>query len=199
MVVGLVALFVALSGTSYAVLTLPKNSVGTDQLRDNAVNGNKVKDGSLRASDFRTSERLRLRGPRGPAGAPGPAGPAGASGATGATGPAGPAGATGPPGPAALVARLTEGNATTLKAQSCYGLPLDGAGANTAAGNVLTAWISDSAGKAVVPNFVVVIPGARNLSTQGGTVGGALLCNLQTSDVSLPAGWMSHYKEIAAP
>jgi hypothetical protein len=190
MVVALVALFVALSGTSYAALTLPRNSVGPEQIRNNAVTGPKVKAGSLAASDFKSSERLRLRGPRGSVGATGAAGPAGQPG---------PAGAVGPPGPAALVTTLTEGTATTLKAHSCYGLDLDGAAATTAAGNVLTAWISDSAGSAVVPNFVNVIPGARNLTTQGGAVGGALLCNLQSSDVSLPAGWVSHYKEITLP
>jgi hypothetical protein len=187
MVVALVALFVALSGTSYAALTLPANSVGSKQIRKNAVTGSKVKPGSLLASDFKRSARLRLRGPSGAVGAAGPRGLTG------------PAGVQGPPGPAALVTTLTEGTATTLKAHSCYGLSLDGAAATTAAGNVLTAWISDSAGNAVVPNFVNVIPGARNLTTQGGAVAGALLCNLESSDVSLPAGWVSHYKEITVP
>lgn len=190
MIVALVALFVALSGTSYAALTLPRNSVGPDQIRSDAVTSPKVKAGSLLASDFKASERLRLRGLRGSVGATGAAGP---------TGPTGAAGAAGPPGPAALVTTLKEGVATTLKASSCYGLDLDGAAAATAAGNVLTAWISDSAGNAVVPNFVNVIPGARNLTTQGGAVGGALVCNLEPADVSLPAGWVSHYKEISLP
>jgi hypothetical protein len=46
-VVGYAALFVALSGTAYAVGQLPKNSVGTKQIKNNAVNGAKVADGSL--------------------------------------------------------------------------------------------------------------------------------------------------------
>ena len=165
---------------------LPVNSVGALQLRGgavtepkirgDAVTSGKVKNRSLKAIDFAEGQI--------------PAGPAGEKGDKGDKG---------DPGPAALVTTLTEGAATTLKAHSCYGLFLDGAGAVTAAGNVLTAWISDSAGKAVVPNFVNVIPGARNLTTQGGTVGGALLCNLQPGDVPLPAGWVSHYKEITLP
>ena len=59
--------------------------------------------------------------------------------------------------------------------------------------------LGQAAYDAVLPNFVNVIPGARNLTTQGGTVGGCLLCNLQPGDVPLPAGWVSHYKEITLP
>jgi hypothetical protein len=90
--VGLLALFVALGGTSYAAANLPRNSVGTAQLRsravtgaklaNNAVTATKVKKGSLLAGDFKTGQV-----PPGPAG---PAGPQGAVGRTGATGPTGP-------------------------------------------------------------------------------------------------------------
>ena len=75
-----------MGGTGYA-LTLPKNSVGSKQIRKNAVTGAKVKARTLRASDF-----ARGQLPAGPSGAPG------APGATGPTGPAGPAGAKGAPG-----------------------------------------------------------------------------------------------------
>ncbi len=68
-VVASLALFVALGGTSYAALQLPKGSVGTEQLRRDAVTSPKVKPGSLLLSDFRSSQRERLRGPSGPAGA----------------------------------------------------------------------------------------------------------------------------------
>jgi hypothetical protein len=37
LVVSTVALIVALGGTSYAAFTLPQNSVGTKQLKNNAV------------------------------------------------------------------------------------------------------------------------------------------------------------------
>jgi hypothetical protein len=83
-VIAVIALLVALGGTSYAAVVLPANSVGTAQLRNSAVNSLKVKDRSLLARDF----------------APGQI-PAGPAGPTGAAGPAGPAGATGPAGAAA--------------------------------------------------------------------------------------------------
>ena len=79
MVVACIALFVALSGASYAAIKLPRNSVGTPQLKKNAVTSPKVKDRSLRARDF----------------APGQL-PQGAKGATGERGPQGERGAQGP-------------------------------------------------------------------------------------------------------
>jgi hypothetical protein len=51
LVISILALFVALGGTSYAITQLPKNSVGTTQLKKNAVTGAKVKDGSLSGAD----------------------------------------------------------------------------------------------------------------------------------------------------
>jgi hypothetical protein len=92
-IVAVVALLVALGGTAYASGVLPANSVGTLQLRANAVVSSKVKDGSLVAADFRPGSLPRGEaGPQGPAGAPGPAGPAGPQGAAGAGGGRGPAG-----------------------------------------------------------------------------------------------------------
>ena len=38
LVVACIALAIALGGTSYAAVTLPRNSVGTKQLKKNAVN-----------------------------------------------------------------------------------------------------------------------------------------------------------------
>jgi hypothetical protein len=89
MVVASLALLVALGGTGVAAVNalVPKNSVGTAQLKNGAVTAAKVKAGSLLASNFKAGQ---LTG-----GAAGPAGPAGPSGATG------PAGAAGPAGPSA--------------------------------------------------------------------------------------------------
>src|SRR5215213_10667983 len=66
MIVACVALIVALGGVSYAAGVLPKNSVGTAQLkkkavtasklRKNAVSAAKVKDGTLLAADFRAGQ-----------------------------------------------------------------------------------------------------------------------------------------------
>jgi hypothetical protein len=47
-----IALFVALSGTTYAATALPKNSVGTKQLRRYAVTGPKVKKNSLTGANI---------------------------------------------------------------------------------------------------------------------------------------------------
>jgi hypothetical protein len=83
----LLALFVALGGTSYAALQLPKNSVGNKQLKKNSVTSTKVKPGSLLTSDFKSSQRSDLRGPRGAEGPPGAQGPAGPAGPRGFAGP----------------------------------------------------------------------------------------------------------------
>jgi hypothetical protein len=76
MVVACVALTVALAGTGYAsVSLLPRDSVGTRELKDDAVTSTNVRDFSLRAWDFKRGGL-----PHGPAG---PAGPPGAQGAPG--------------------------------------------------------------------------------------------------------------------
>jgi hypothetical protein len=81
--VAYLALFFALGGTSVAaVQALPRNSVGSPQ----------IKNHSILKVDMNRRTVAALRGRRG---ARGPAGPAGARGATGATGPRG---ATGPAG-----------------------------------------------------------------------------------------------------
>ncbi len=91
LVVACIALVVALGGTTYAAISLPARSVGTPQLKPDAVTSLKVKNGTLKLVDFAKGEV-----PDGPRGAQGPAGRKGDTGAIGATGPAG---ATGPPGP----------------------------------------------------------------------------------------------------
>jgi hypothetical protein len=74
-----IALLVALTGTSVAAVNaLPRNSVGTAQLKPNAVTSAKVKNGSLLRVDFRRGQiPAGPTGARGPQGPPGPAGPAG--------------------------------------------------------------------------------------------------------------------------
>lgn len=53
------ALFLALGGTSYAVVNLPRNSVGASELRANAVRSSDVKNRSLKAIDFQRGSLLR--------------------------------------------------------------------------------------------------------------------------------------------
>jgi len=47
LIISLIALLVALGGTSYAAFKLPKNSVGTKQLKNNAVTRRKIKNGAV--------------------------------------------------------------------------------------------------------------------------------------------------------
>jgi hypothetical protein len=90
------AVFLSLGGVSYAAVELPRNSVGTPQLRDGAVDSAKIKDGALQYEDFGFGETpAGLEGPRGPKGERGARGPKGAKGAAGATGATGAAGAPG--------------------------------------------------------------------------------------------------------
>ena len=70
LVISIIALVFAATGTGWAVTRLPRSSVGTAQLKNGAVVSSKVKDGSLLASDFAAGQL-----------------PAGATGATGARGP----------------------------------------------------------------------------------------------------------------
>lgn len=56
MLVALISLLVALGGSAYAAINLPANSVGTKQLKNNAVISDKVKDGSLLVKDFKRGQ-----------------------------------------------------------------------------------------------------------------------------------------------
>jgi hypothetical protein len=102
-VTSMMALMVALGGTSYAA-GLAKNSVGSTQIKskavknadlgDSAVTSKKVKNGSLLAADFALGQLpAGAKGDRGLTGPAGTPGTPGAPGAPGATGPAGTVGA----------------------------------------------------------------------------------------------------------
>lgn len=93
------ALFIALSGVSYAALTLPKNSVGSSQIKPNAVSASEVKNSSLTGVDIKNRSLTAadfsgsVKRPQGSAGAQG------AAGLKGDTRPARPQGNIGPAGP----------------------------------------------------------------------------------------------------
>ena len=72
------ALFIALGGTSYAALRLPRNSVGPTQIRTGAVSSSEIRDRSVRLRDLSVSTRTSLKGQSGPQGPQGSQGPAGA-------------------------------------------------------------------------------------------------------------------------
>jgi hypothetical protein len=86
-VVSVMALFVALGGTSYAAAKLPKNSVGSSQIKTNGVGSSDVKNGSLRGVDFRAGELpAGQQGPKGEKGDPGTPGLNGQDGQDGVLG-----------------------------------------------------------------------------------------------------------------
>lgn len=88
MTVALMALFVALGGSSYAAVTLKKNSVRSNHIKNgqvkgpdltqNSVTSTKVKDASLLARDFKSGQLPG--GPVGPRGFPGAKGDPGSPG-----------------------------------------------------------------------------------------------------------------------
>lgn len=100
--IGLLALFIALGGTSYAAAKLPRNSVGTAQLRKGAVTASKLSHGA----------KATLTGPAGTQGPKGDAGPAGPQGNTGAAGPQGVQGPKGDPGPTSAAVAGTNTSVT---------------------------------------------------------------------------------------
>jgi hypothetical protein len=78
-----IAVFIALGGTSYA-LTVPRNSVGSRQLRSHSVGTSELKTGAvstraiknhgIHLTDISPATRTSLRGTAGPPGPPGPSG-----------------------------------------------------------------------------------------------------------------------------
>ncbi len=176
MAIAVVALMVALGGTTYAVNVLPRNSVGNEQLRKNsvgnaelrknAVTSAKVKNRSLLAVDFKPGQLNRLVptsiGPTGPQGT------SGATGATGATGPEGPVGDTGALGPAGA-----QGPAGLSWGTSIAGaptVPIQGCGIVDLIPTVVT----------VTRTARLMISGQARLSADGPT-GGRLITDVRTS------------------
>lgn len=78
-VVSTIALFAAFGGVSYAAVTLPRNSVGSRQIRTSAVGTSEIRNGSVHLADISATTKTHLTGATGPAG---PAGPAGANAAS---------------------------------------------------------------------------------------------------------------------
>jgi hypothetical protein len=101
------ALFVALGGASYAAVSLPRNSVGTAQIKPRAVVLSKVSPKTRRA----------LRGQRGKTG------PQGIQGVQGIQGIQGVRGLQGPPGPTAGAAASGGGDPSSTPVNALSSLP----------------------------------------------------------------------------
>ncbi len=182
MAIAVVALMVALGGTTYAVNALPRNSVGNEQLRKNsvgnaelrknAVTSAKVKNRSLLAVDFKPGQLNRLVptsiGPTGQQGTSGANGATGATGGTGATGPDGPVGDTGALGPTGV-----QGPAGLSWGTSIAGAPT-GSVTGCTTGDLAAAVVT------VTRTARLMISGQARLSANGQT-GGRLITDLRTS------------------
>jgi hypothetical protein len=64
------ALVLAAGGSSYAALSLPRNSVGAAQIRRGAVGTRELRNHGVHAVDIASTTRRSLRGRTGPPGAP---------------------------------------------------------------------------------------------------------------------------------
>jgi len=153
-VVAIVALFIALGGASYAAIKIPNNSVGTKQLKKNAVTSKKVKNGSLLKADFGKNQL-----PAGATGAQGAAGNPGMTGPAGATGLTGPQGTTGNTGPVGTSATAVMAGRSILGNTNQFVSPSGDSSANGSASSV----------DMISPASLTV---ARNLSAQVGVAPG---------------------------
>jgi hypothetical protein len=119
--VAYLALFLALGSTSYAAIKIPNNSVGNKQLKKDAVDSAKVKNGALLLADFKAGQLLPgAKGDKGDTGPPGLDGQQGLKGDKGDKGDSGTSSVTTlvlnegtttfqlvPPGPPTLAVRTT--------------------------------------------------------------------------------------------
>ena len=155
--VGFTALLVALGGTSYAVVLIPINSVGSAQIksngvassdiRPNAVTSAKVQNGKLLAVDFAAGEL-----PAGPVGSPGVAG------APGAQGPQGPAGIATVSSVNGSPVSVAPGDVGSASATCPVGSALVGTGFSASVGSVgFVERFGNTAGMAVVNDTGIFI------------------------------------------
>ena len=125
-VVASLALFIALGGGAYAAVKLPKNSVGTSQIKAHAVTPPKLSATAV----------ALLKGQKGDPGAQGAQGP------TGSQGPQGPAGLQGPkgdPGVTSIVVRTASASNGNPADVECLDDEVAVGGGGFANGDVLKA------------------------------------------------------------
>lgn len=110
LVVALVALFVAFSGTATAALVMTGK-----QIKDGTITGKDLKNRALGTNKLSKRAVSSLKGQRGPAG---PQGAAGAQGPQGPTGPQGPQGPQGPAGPGDDTGEIGPSNGFSVNSNS---------------------------------------------------------------------------------
>jgi hypothetical protein len=139
-----IAVFVVLGGGAYAATTLPKNSVGSKQIKASAVTSSKVKDGALLLKDFKPGQLVA--GALGPAGPTGPKGDIGAKGDAGVKGDTGAQGSPGLSGVEVKVMSLNlAGSGTGAGTVACpVGKVVLGGGTTVAGGTAGTSYIQRS-------------------------------------------------------
>jgi Collagen triple helix repeat (20 copies) len=148
-VVASLALFLALGGAAFAATQLPRNSVGTGQLKPEAVTAGKI------AKKTR-NQLMGAQGPQGPQGKTGKTGAKGATGARGSTGAAGAKGTAGTDGTGPAFEVFTSNKAVPgpIVAQTL------GAGAYTLSANVS---LTNSSGAAA--KVICLISGGGEMNT----------------------------------
>jgi hypothetical protein len=161
-VIATLALFLALGGAAVAATQIPRNSVGTGQLKPEAVTAGKIAK--------RTRSQLKGdRGATGPAGAQGPTGKTGAKGAAGAKGATGATGPTGPRGPAGAAG--TDGIGPAFETFTAYPRALPGQVLNQIlerGAYVITADVTvTNTSQSTVPSTVECALTANSVSTPG--------------------------------
>jgi hypothetical protein len=137
-IVGYVALFAALGGTSYAAVSLAPGSVTSRALANGAVThaklgassvwGNDLRTHSLTAADFKAGALAQALNGR--------TGSAGRNGTNGPAGPRGPAGPAGHDGSASIAATARFAGPVTAPSSSSTNVPLSGGSWTQAANSV---------------------------------------------------------------
>jgi hypothetical protein len=197
LVIACLSLLISLGGVGYAAVNLPKNSVGPRQIRNGAVSNKKLARAAVTSTKVARDSLTGVQVKESTLGrVPDATHAASADNAASAGNAATLAGLT----PTALAGAqrrviFAGGAATTIAPYTCVFVFSYGVGAPSDAGKVVGMWITDSGGinpPADLNNLTAFIPGTVALTSQGGTIAFAQVCNLKSTPDSLPTGWQVH-------
>lgn len=167
-VASVLALFIALGGISYAAANLPKKSVGTKQLKNDAVTEKKLSEDVRKQLD-----KAGEKGPKGDDGAKGATGAQGVQGVQGVQGATGPQGVQGVPGPGVTTfAQVTTSQSHTSNVPTDLGT------------------VGPTLDVTVPANGYVMITGSMEVSSPAGTDCSALITSPSLAN-SVGAGFSS--------